>query len=99
VQETIGNAIKHGKSRNIMVECTSMEGISILRITNDGTAFQKSQPRGQGMGLHLFQYRARLPGAKIKVEKAGDDVNPDSGECRVTCALGEFSKAIKVVKS
>ena len=82
VQEAINNSVKHGKPRNILVECILMEGIPTLRITDDGVGFQQLEGGKAGMGLHLFEYRARIVGAKIKVEKC------DNGGCQVTCSLG-----------
>ena len=82
VQEAINNAIKHGKARNILVECILAGGIRTLRITDDGVGFKQPEPGKAGMGLHLFEYRARIIGAKIAV------ANGDAGGCQVTCSLG-----------
>ena len=82
VQEAINNAIKHGKPRNILIECTSVNGISTLRVTDDGLGFKQPKTGEAGMGLHLFQYRARMVGAKIEVTTG------DGGGCKVTCSMG-----------
>ena len=80
VQECIGNAIKHGGARHILIEFLAGEGACTFTVTNDGLDFEKR--RGvTGMGLHLMNYRARVIGAEIEVAK------PPQGGCRVTCRL------------
>ncbi len=69
VQESIGNAIKHGKAANIVIQCTALDGPPTLTVRDDGTGFIKPQGKYGGMGLRLFDYRARLIGAEIRVTK------------------------------
>lgn len=84
VQESISNALKHGKARNIVIDCTVRRGVSTLTVTDDGSGFELPEA-GQraGIGLHLFQYRARLIGAKLTVNRG------DNGGCQVRCSIGE----------
>lgn len=82
IQESISNAIKHGHAENIEISAIQENGRCIVSISNDGVSF--TQPKdGQwtGMGLHLFQYRARLIGAEITVRRG------DTGGCVVTCSM------------
>ena len=80
-QEALTNAIKHAKPTKIVIECNSFDGKPRLTITDDGVGLQKRSNKTKGMGLHLFNYRARLIGAKIEV------ANAKSGGCQVTCTL------------
>ena len=80
VQESIGNAIKHGKAEHIIIESAAGDGVHTFSITDDGIGFQKPADK-HGMGLHLMEYRARVIGAEIAVEK------PEQGGCRITCWL------------
>ena len=80
VQECIGNAIKHGHARCILIESLAGDGFHTFTVTDDGTGFEKPVENG-GMGLHLMEYRARVIDAKITVEK------PGQGGCRVTCTV------------
>jgi len=80
VQECIANAIKHGKARRIMIESLAGNGTHTFTVTDDGIGFERPA-NGPGIGLHLMDYRARLIGAKIDVQK------PAEGGCRVTCLL------------
>ncbi len=81
VQESLNNAIKHAKPQNIVIECTSKKGVPVLTITDDGVGFHKPKKEITGMGLHLFQYRARLIGAKLTVGRG------KKGGCVVACHL------------
>ena len=80
VQESINNAIKHGKATHIQIECQRENGLWALTVTDNGKGFTAPEPgRETGMGLHIFQYRAALFGARISVRRA----NPHG--CVVTC--------------
>ena len=84
VQESISNALKHGKARNIVIDCKVRYGVSTLTVTDDGSGFEPPKDGERaGIGLHLFQYRARLIGAKLTVTRA------DNGGCQVRCVIGE----------
>lgn len=80
VQECIGNAIKHGQARHIIIESRAGKGVHTFTVTDDGAGFAKSAS-GTGVGLHLMQYRARVIGAKIEIHR------PAKGGCRVSCML------------
>lgn len=81
VQESITNAIKHGKARNIVIEGTQQGSHLKLTITDDGIGL-KDSGSSNGLGLHLFQYRARLIGAKVELTQV-----TEGGGCCVTCLL------------
>lgn len=84
VQESIGNSLKHGHATRIEIECTSRDGVSTLTVTDNGQGFQPPEDGMRtGIGLHLFQYRARLIGARLSVSRA------ENGGCRVTCTMGD----------
>lgn len=80
VQESIGNAIKHGKATQITIDCAKGGDDYIIAVTDNGTGFIPNPDRS-GMGLHLMDYRARLIGARIKITR------PAAGGCRVACHL------------
>jgi PAS domain S-box-containing protein len=83
VQESINNALKHGKARNIKIDFTVQDRISSLHIIDDGSGFDPAKSeKWDGMGLHLFQYRARLIGAVVTVTNRAD-----TGGCQVSCQL------------
>ncbi|MES2922686.1 MAG: PAS domain S-box protein [Verrucomicrobiota bacterium] len=82
VQESINNAIKHGKATHIQIKCVKESGLWSLTVTNNGKGFTAPEPgKETGMGLHIFQYRAALIGAEISVRRG----TPDG--CVVTCSI------------
>ncbi|MEI6674963.1 MAG: PAS domain S-box protein [Verrucomicrobiota bacterium] len=80
VQECLGNAVKHGKPHHINIESVTRDGTHIFTVTDDGVGFDKATVAA-GMGLHLIEYRARVIGAQITIER------PAAGGCRVSCCL------------
>ncbi len=82
VQESISNALRHGHASKIAIDCLRMEQSQTLTITDNGCGFiEENLHDRRGMGLCLFQYRARLIGAEITVRRG------DNGGCIVTCTL------------
>ncbi len=85
VQESINNALKHGKATHIQIDCPRENGVSTLTVTDNGNGFKPPEPGEEtGMGLHIFQYRAALIGARISVRRG----TPDG--CVVTCAIPDY---------
>jgi PAS domain S-box-containing protein len=82
VQESITNAIKHGKPKNISIECRVRDGLRTVRICDDGVGFRMPDlaSKSAGVGLQLFQYRARLLGARVEVRTMSDGTG-----CEVIC--------------
>ncbi len=80
VQECIGNSIKHGQSKRILIEAEASEGGHIFSVTDDGVGFQPSSG-SSGMGMHLMDYRARTIGGEIQIER------PAGGGCRIICRI------------
>jgi PAS domain S-box-containing protein len=69
VQESITNAIKHGKAGRIVVSLTNRRGFVRLEIEDDGIGIPDDVDPLKGMGLRIMQYRANAIGATIKIEK------------------------------
>ena len=80
-QEAVHNAIRHGKSRNIVVSLSGKNGTGTLTIRDDGDGFQKKQEGHPGVGLSIMNYRADMVGGSLKVQP-----NEDRG-ITVTCAF------------
>ena len=82
VQESITNAIKHGHASAVEISCHVTDAAQVVTITSNGSSFSPPGAGTQtGMGLHLFQCRASLIGAKITV------VPGRRNGCVVTCTL------------
>lgn len=69
-QEAAGNAIKHGRAKNIVIRLETTEEGNLLRVTDDGTGMPAHQ-NGKGMGLRIMSYRADLIGAKFGIMRNG----------------------------
>src|SRR5271154_5375453 len=78
-QEAVNNAIRHGKSRNILIRLSGKNGAGTLSIQDDGEGFPKKPADPPGVGLSIMNYRADMVGGSLKVQP-----NQDRG-ITVTC--------------
>jgi PAS domain S-box-containing protein len=80
-QESISNAIKHGKARWINILLARQNGVVVLRIKNDGVPFPVDLQPNNRLGLRIMNYRAHLVGATFEI--------CPNGECGtlVSCTL------------
>jgi PAS domain S-box-containing protein len=67
-QEAVNNAIRHGKSRNIVIGLSGRNGTGILTIRDDGNGFPETQASQPGVGLSIMNYRADMVGGSLKVQ-------------------------------
>ncbi len=80
VQESVTNAIKHGRAGSITVSLKKIRGKVHLGIRDDGIGIPADIDANKGLGLRIMQYRANAIGASIKIAK-----NRGKGTT-VTCA-------------
>ncbi len=66
-QEAVGNAIKHGRAKNIEIRLEAPGAGKRLRITDDGAGRPPFHANGKGMGLRIMSYRADRIGAKFSI--------------------------------
>ena len=72
-QEAVSNAVRHSEATTIWLSI-AVDGTEVVLSVDDngkGLAVQcvdRKEPQGQGMGLHLMPYRARMIGAAFSVE-------------------------------
>jgi len=67
-QEAVNNAIRHGKSRNIVISLSGKNGTGTLVIQDDGDGFPKKPASPPGVGLSIMNYRADMVGGSLKVQ-------------------------------
>jgi PAS domain S-box-containing protein len=67
-QEAVNNAIRHGRSRNIVIGLRSKNGAGVLSIQDDGDGFPQKQSSQPGVGLSIMSYRADMLGGSLKVQ-------------------------------
>jgi len=80
-QESVSNAIKHGKAKVISISLAPQNGELVFRVKNDGVAFPIDRAASNRMGLRIMNYRARMIGGILEIRPDGD-----SGSI-VTCRL------------
>jgi len=71
-QEAIGNAIRHGRSREIRVTLDEMGQQVRLRIDDDGEGFdlERAESGEGGIGLSTMRERAALIGGELRVSSS-----------------------------
>jgi PAS domain S-box-containing protein len=67
-QEAIGNAIKHGQTKSIIVSLKQSNGEVTLTIKDDGSGFTREISKTEGMGLRIMEYRADMVGATLRID-------------------------------
>lgn len=65
IQEGVQNAIKHANAKNIGIYI-EIEDLLKIRIKDDGSGFNRSEPSKEGVGLLNMQHRTRLLGGSIE---------------------------------
>src|SRR5205085_4407422 len=80
-QEAINNATKHGKATNVLVSLIEDGKATTLRIADNGSGISKTATGGDGMGMGLMHYRARLAGGELRIEE------PPSGGTVISCGI------------
>jgi signal transduction histidine kinase len=68
-QESVRNAVKHGKAKHILIRFEMESGDLALTITDDGAGLSENQGENQGMGLRIMAYRASMIGASFRIER------------------------------
>ena len=66
-QEAVHNAIKHGRSDQILIELSSDDNGIVLEIRDNGQGMPETFPTG-GMGLRIMSYRAKLIGSSLEIK-------------------------------
>jgi len=72
-QESLTNAIKHGKATKVEIGLTVDRASLVLTIASNGVPFPDLQGRSTGMGLRIMNYRASLIGAELDIKAGGSD--------------------------
>ena len=67
-QEAIGNAVKHGRAKAVVVSLKQIDGELVLTIEDNGSGFNQEQSLGEGMGLRIMDYRAEMIGATLRID-------------------------------
>jgi PAS domain S-box-containing protein len=67
-QEAIGNAVKHGQAKSIVIILKRGDGELVLTVRDDGVGFSQDGRAIEGMGLRIMEYRADMIGAMLRID-------------------------------
>jgi signal transduction histidine kinase len=68
-QEAVNNAIRHGHATEIAITLSAGNGEGSLLIEDDGSGVRDTAANHAGMGLQIMNYRARMIGGSLVVQK------------------------------
>jgi PAS domain S-box-containing protein len=71
-QESVSNAIKHGKATTVSLALTLEGGELCLQIRNDGVPFPVDREPNNRMGLRIMNFRAHTIGGKLEIRPHGN---------------------------
>lgn len=80
-QESVSNAIKHGRATRVLITLTSHGETGRLSVDDNGTGIGTVPSRDSGMGLHIMNYRASMLGGSLEVRKAPGGAPGTSVDC------------------
>jgi len=80
-QESISNAIKHGRAQHIVLRLETSEAGVTLTVEDDGRGLPPDWSESQGLGLRIMAHRATMMRAKFAVGPL------PGGGTRVVCSL------------
>ncbi|HWP39650.1 MAG TPA: sensor histidine kinase, partial [Tepidisphaeraceae bacterium] len=81
IQEAVNNSIRHGKAHNVRITLRRPQrDLLAVTIVDDGSGLSSKTTANPGLGLQIMQYRARMLGASLTVERASE-----AGGTIVTC--------------
>ena len=81
-KEAVTNAVKHRQARNVWITLTQDDRSgAALAVKDDGAGLPEDYQHRRGMGLHTMNYRARMIGGTLTVQR-----DPGGGTV-VTCSF------------
>jgi PAS domain S-box-containing protein len=92
-REAVINANKHSQAREIVIRLERVENEMVLRVIDNGVGFASEPKTKRGLGAHIMGYRARLIGARLKID------SPKGRGTRVSCYLPDNTPQSKERKN
>ncbi|MFC1676069.1 ATP-binding protein, partial [Planctomycetota bacterium] len=68
-QESITNAVKHGRASEINMSFVSNSKEATLIIKDDGCGISENIDRSKGIGLRIMKYRAEMIGGRLDIQR------------------------------
>lgn len=66
-QESVNNAIQHGKAHRVILRLVHRDRGAVLSIEDDGVGLPAERPAGRGLGLRIMNYRAQKIGGTLDI--------------------------------
>jgi len=82
-QEAVLNAVRHSQAKHIEIRLIQANGVTTLRVQDDGIGIPPARSNREGLGLRLMKYRAQLINGSLDIR------NGPSGGTTVECVLDE----------
>jgi two-component system, NarL family, sensor histidine kinase UhpB len=70
--EAVNNAAKHSGAKQVCIQLKHIHGKVQLTVRDDGVGIPEEALSGDGLGLRIQEYRARLIGARYSVKRQAD---------------------------
>ncbi len=67
--EAVNNAVRHGQSKEIVIEWSRYDGQGRISVEDDGVGFNPDSTQRGGMGLRIMKYRAAMIGGHFDVTR------------------------------
>ncbi len=81
VQESINNAIKHGRAGTITIRLANSGTFTSLTIDDDGSGFDPDEIHNGGLGIQIMKYRAGILGGMLEIIRTEEHLT------RVRCII------------
>lgn len=78
-QEAVVNAAKHSGAKSVVIRLKTTPDGGSLTVEDDGVGIRREAVNRDGMGLRIMEYRARMIGARFRIEERS------AGGTRVVC--------------
>jgi PAS domain S-box-containing protein len=69
IQESVNNAIRHGRATAIEIRMVSRQNTLRLSIADNGTGIAENKGKKQGLGLNIMKHRARMIDGELTITK------------------------------
>ena len=89
-QEATNNAVKHGRCTHIWIRLEREDHTLMLTVLDDGVGIPDMIPPGEGMGVEIMKYRARMLNARLDIARQAD------GGTMLTCVVPEGAEAVSI---
>ena len=80
-REAVNNAIKHGHASRIVIRLAANQEQGVLTVTDNGSGIADIPANNAGMGRHLMNYRARVIGGSLEIQRVA------TGGTMVSCSF------------